>query len=132
MFLLSGFVLGLFGSLHCIGMCGPIVLAISAGRASAVKMVTQRSFYHLGRAVTYALLGAIFGLLGTHIKLTGMQQGATILIGALIVVWIILPRSVKNRLGRLSIVRNYNERIKRCFHGLSEEGTPNLFSLLGW
>lgn len=131
MFLFSGLVLGFLGSLHCIGMCGPIILAISAGKHTMVKMIMQRVFYHLGRALTYAFMGALFGLLGTHIKLSGMQQGATIIIGALIVIWILLPKSFKSRMSELSLVKKYNEQIKQLLSKVVRSGDSKPFFMIG-
>lgn len=58
--LTSLFLLGFFGSGHCIGMCGPLVVAFPgcSGRFSA------HLFYHGGRVLTYAVIGAVMGALG--------------------------------------------------------------------
>ena len=67
--LYSLFLLGFLGTGHCIGMCGPLVLAIptQAGRISA------HVFYNLGRIITYAGVGALMG---------GMGVGLSVLAGA--------------------------------------------------
>ncbi|MEA3290034.1 MAG: sulfite exporter TauE/SafE family protein [Campylobacterota bacterium] len=58
--------LGSFG--HCIGMCGGIVIAYSSTKVQQQWSKAQQSFAHilysLGRVLTYAILGAIFGYLG--------------------------------------------------------------------
>lgn len=56
MILLSAFMMGLAGGLHCIGMCGP--LAMSCNQKS------HRYVYQLGRLVSYSLLGIIAGFFG--------------------------------------------------------------------
>jgi len=64
------FVTGLLASLHCIGMCGPIVLAYSvAGDAPPGGRVMKRTIglhvaYNGGRIASYAALGAVAGLAG--------------------------------------------------------------------
>lgn len=56
--LLAGsFLAGLVGSPHCLGMCGPFVLACGRSPAGA-------SAYHAGRLTTYATLGALAGTFG--------------------------------------------------------------------
>ena len=52
--------LGLLGTGHCVGMCGPLVLALpgSTGR------VAPHLAYHLGRCATYVAVGALLGGLG--------------------------------------------------------------------
>jgi sulfite exporter TauE/SafE len=74
--LYSMFMLGLFGTGHCVGMCGPLVLAfpVRTGKFSS------HLFYHLGRITTYALIGCGIGAIGVGIKTvaTGMEQIAWI------------------------------------------------------
>jgi sulfite exporter TauE/SafE len=54
------FMLGLMGTGHCIGMCGPLIVALpgQTGRFSA------HLAYHAGRLITYTLIGALMGALG--------------------------------------------------------------------
>jgi sulfite exporter TauE/SafE len=63
----SAFLLGLLGTGHCLGMCGPLVVALPGryGRRRA------HLFYHAGRILTYTLTGAILGALGS-----GLGYGA--------------------------------------------------------
>ncbi|RJO68575.1 MAG: sulfite exporter TauE/SafE family protein [Myxococcales bacterium] len=55
------FMLGLLGAGHCIGMCGPLVLAVTA-RDNRWR---AHFAYHLGRGLTYTALGAVVGALGS-------------------------------------------------------------------
>ena len=45
-------------------MCGPIALALPVFGESKLSVLAGRLLYNLGRIVTYALLGALFGLFG--------------------------------------------------------------------
>jgi len=67
----SLFFLGLLGSAHCIGMCGPLVLIIPEGKSRLVSQL----LYNLGRITTYTMLGAIFGLIGSDISELAAQAG---------------------------------------------------------
>lgn len=58
---LSGLVGG-FG--HCLGMCGPIVAAVSLSRSDP-RVLRPHLLYHLGRILTYSLLGGAVGLAGS-------------------------------------------------------------------
>ena len=60
----TAFLLGLVGSAHCAGMCGPLALALPPTGNTRVMFLTGRVAYNLGRIVTYALLGACFGFVG--------------------------------------------------------------------
>ncbi len=131
MFLLSGFLLGLLGSLHCIGMCGPIILAISSVNNNMYKLILQRVLYHIGKAATYAVMGALFGILGNHIKLSGLQQIASISIGALIVLWIIMPKSIKTGFLSLQIIKEYNTQVKNLLSKVLSNGNSKPYFVIG-
>ena len=83
------FILGLIGSLHCAGMCGPLALALPPVGNSRASFVAGRLAYNAGRVTTYCFLGALFGLVGLSFALAGLQRwvsigaGAAILIGFL-------------------------------------------------
>ncbi len=63
------FALGLLGAGHCVGMCGPLVLAMPA----AGGRLSPQLRYHLGRITTYTVIGAALGGLGAG--LTGLVGG---------------------------------------------------------
>ncbi len=81
---LTGFSVGLLGSLHCIGMCGPIALSLPVHHQPAFQKHLNILLYNLGRAFMYALLGAFFGLIGSSFKLFGLQQFLSIAGGLII------------------------------------------------
>ena len=90
MILLTAIVLGLVGSLHCAGMCGPLALALSMTGSSRASFVTGRIAYNLGRILTYCALGAAFGLLGQTIAFAGFQRWVSIIAGAAILIGLIV------------------------------------------
>jgi hypothetical protein len=64
------FMLGLLGSGHCIGMCGPLVFALPGKSGRFMSHV----WYHLGRVVTYAALGGVLGGAGGFLaQLSGVE-----------------------------------------------------------
>lgn len=83
--LASAFVLGIAGTAHCIGMCGPISMALPLNRSNALSMWIGILQYNLGRIMTYAALGAVVGVLGISIELIGWLQGLSVLSGILII-----------------------------------------------
>ena len=95
--LLTALLFGLLGSFHCIGMCGPISFMLPVDRTNQAKRVLQISVYHLGRLITYGILGLLFGLLGKGFNLFGFQQYLSIIIGVIMILIIVLPSKTVNR-----------------------------------
>ncbi len=62
---LSLALLGLFGTGHCVGMCGPLILALPPLTGS----VGRQLLYHLGRITTYSAVGALLGASGAGLTL---------------------------------------------------------------
>lgn len=77
-------VLGLAGSLHCAGMCGPLVLAVPV-LGQGTSRFTSRALYHGGRIATYIALGVVSGLLGQTLSVAGLQNWLSLIAGAAIV-----------------------------------------------
>jgi len=64
------FTTGLFGSGHCIGMCGGIVAAFSISGEGRRGGISFHLLYNLGRILTYGLIGLLVGWLGSAIAYT--------------------------------------------------------------
>lgn len=88
--LIAGFTLGLAGSLHCIGMCGPLSMALPTWHLSKTKKFISLLLYQFGRVITYSVLGLIFGLAGRGFYIAGVQQWFSIILGALVLLSAIL------------------------------------------
>ena len=102
--LLTGFLVGLLGSFHCIGMCGPIAIALPKTN----NLVFSRLLYNFGRVITYSMLGLLFGLLGSRLEMFGLQRIISISLGVLIILTVITPISYRiklsNKLGLYKLV----------------------------
>jgi len=86
------FFTGFLGSMHCVGMCGPIALALPVGHLSTFKAYWARVVYQFGRTWAYAIIGLIPGLLGEAISLTGFQQKLSVLAGFGLLIAAFAPR----------------------------------------
>lgn len=83
-------VASLLGSVHCAGMCGPFVALTVAGRwVEPPRVSLLHVAYHGGRLITYVVLGAAAGLIGSLVDIAGsaagLQRGAALLAGSLMV-----------------------------------------------
>ncbi|CAL2087158.1 putative Heavy-metal-associated domain (N-terminus) and membrane-bounded cytochrome biogenesis cycZ-like domain, membrane copper tolerance protein [Tenacibaculum sp. 190524A02b] len=90
--LISAFILGLLGSFHCIGMCGPIAFMLPIDRSNTIKSFLQITSYHVGRLIAYGIIGLLFSLLGRSFYIFGLQQQLSIFTGVLMILFIIYPK----------------------------------------
>jgi uncharacterized protein len=95
--LLSALVLGLMGSFHCAGMCGPIAIALPLHGNTILQKIFGGSLYNLGRTITYGIMGALFGMLGQGIHLLGFQQKVSVVMGALMIISVLFPALFRNQ-----------------------------------
>ncbi|REE81879.1 hypothetical protein BX611_1420 [Lutibacter oceani] len=93
----TALVLGLAGSFHCIGMCGPIAFVLPVDRSSKSKLIFQTFLYHLGRIISYSLIGLLFGIIGKGLYLAGFQQRLSILMGVVMIALVLIPISIFNK-----------------------------------
>ena len=91
----AAFLIGLMGSLHCVGMCGPVMLAFNGSNQKTGGVL----IYHLGRILTYLLIGLVLGLIGSYVSVLKIQQTATLVLGVIILLLYGVP-SFRNSIER--------------------------------
>lgn len=99
----AALIMGLVGSFHCVGMCGPIAFALPLNRTTTLTKTIGILFYNLGRISTYVLLGTLLGVFGKGLKLAGILQQVSIGIGILIILYVLVPSLMK----RISFTSTY-------------------------
>lgn len=73
-------------------MCGPLVLALpSKGQSSSQRWVNRLN-YHLGRSLTYAILGGMAGFIGQGIELFTWQRSVALAGGCLMLLFVFIPK----------------------------------------
>lgn len=92
----AALVLGFIGSFHCIGMCGPIAVALPVSNQSWALKISGTILYNLGRAITYGAMGAVFGVLGEGIQLGGFQSWVSVAMGIIMIVSVLFPVLFRN------------------------------------
>lgn len=85
----AGLGMGIVGSFHCVGMCGPIALALPIHSFRIWKKYAALLLYNLGRALTYSTLGLLLGLIGQSFFIGGFQQALSIIAGVLTLLFIV-------------------------------------------
>ena len=99
--ILTGLSIGFLGSFHCVGMCGPIALALPVQSYPGVQKYIGIGLYNTGRALTYSVLGLAFGFLGQQFRIWGLQQVISISAGLLILLFILSRFSFTSRIAWL-------------------------------
>jgi sulfite exporter TauE/SafE len=117
--LISALVLGIMGSFHCAGMCGPIALALPLHGNTVGGKIFGGSLYNLGRTLTYGIMGAVFGLLGQGVAMLGFQQKISVIMGSLMIISVLFPALFRNQYtlekSWLSLIGNLKSTIGRMF-----------------
>ncbi|MFN8321697.1 MAG: sulfite exporter TauE/SafE family protein [Chitinophagales bacterium] len=129
-FLIAAISLGFLGSFHCIGMCGPIALALPLNRESRFTALLSGLLYNAGRIFTYGIFGLLFGLLGKGFILSGYQQALSITLGVSILVLMIAPKLMNKQLNMLGFVYQAVAKLKKGLHVLfSQKSYSAMFSI---
>lgn len=128
----SALVLGLLGSFHCIGMCGPIAFLLPLDRRNKNKRIFQLLSYHTGRLLTYGLLGFVFGLVGNSLKLFGVQQQLSIIIGVIMIVIILIPSKILNRYHFSKPIYTLVAKVKNAMGVYLKKKSSKTFFTLGF
>lgn len=107
----AAFVVGLVGSLHCVGMCGPLamVVPIKSNRWGSILV------YNLARVSVYALLGFIFGSIGARASFLESGQRLSLILGVLIILFFVLP----SLMGRWQPALRWNSMVTRTYGRLA-------------
>ena len=82
---LLAFFMGLFGSVHCTLMCGPLLFAFQQNQKLSFATVVNKILYQVGRILTYGLIGLVFGVFGNSFVMNGWQQGFSIFTGIILI-----------------------------------------------
>jgi len=112
MFLATAFMIGLAGSVHCVGMCGAIALSLPYPNNNPWLAVKNSSLYNFGRIITYSNLGAILGLIGQSVSVIGYQQQFSIALGILLLTIAFFSINVEYQLVRLPFVNQSYLKLK--------------------
>ncbi len=129
--MITALIIGFVGSLHCVGMCGPLTLfAMGKNRTSAAF-----TLYHGGRIISYALLGSVLGILGYSLQMFQTQQFVTFFLGVLLLLIYGVPK-FRNKLERFyyqssfyqfvrqKLARSISKRNRWVFSGMANGFLP--------
>lgn len=126
----SGFAIGLIGNIHCIAMCGPLALSLPIQGYSNLKKMALITYYNLGRACSYTILGLIFGLIGNSFSLFGLQQTLSIVAG---IVLLLLSFTHFFSNTNVKIIQQYKHVVQKLlFQKLQHQSSATSFVTIGF
>ena len=128
----TGLVLGLLGSLHCIGMCGPIAFMLPLNRQNQSRQWSQLGLYHLGRLLAYGLIGLVFGLIGKGLYLFGFQQKLSIALGLVMILLVLIPAKTFRQWKLARPVYRLLGKLQSTLGAKLKEGNPDAFLSIGF
>ncbi len=109
--IITPLTIGLIGSFHCIGMCGPIVVALPLKKHNLISKISGAALYNSGRVITYSILGILFGLLGQGIHMAGFQQWTSILLGAAMIISVLFPFVFREKITIGNLFTGFSARL---------------------
>jgi len=113
-YLTAGLAIGILGSFHCIGMCGPLALSLPVHSNRLPVKFLGTGIYNAGRVITYSMLGMLFGWVGQSFAFFGFQQWLSIGLGVIVLIYFLAGTRFVNR---IPIPRWLN----RCFESIRKQ-----------
>lgn len=107
--------MGILGSFHCLGMCGPLVMAIPARSENKAVIAIDSILYNFGRVITYTVMGALVGLIGASISLAGYQESISIIAGVALLAVVLIPKKWENSISKIPLIENISNKFKKLF-----------------
>jgi sulfite exporter TauE/SafE len=111
----AGFILGFLGSLHCLGMCGPLIIALPGRSENTLDSIIENLLYNFGRIFTYSTLGGIFGYLGSSLPLAGYQTKVSLALGIIILVVYFSKGKLSKYTSKISIINKISLKFRFLF-----------------
>lgn len=132
-FIISGIVLGFLTSFHCVGMCGPIAIALPLHGNNKWQKFFGGVLYNFGRTTTYIMFGFILGLFGQSLGALGFQRWVSIIAGTLMIITVLSPSLFKSNFNTPGIINSLLSKVKfalKKLFSIRSRGSLYLIGLL--
>ncbi|WP_271765720.1 sulfite exporter TauE/SafE family protein [Aquimarina algiphila] len=130
--LLSALILGLLGSFHCVGMCGPIAFMLPVHQSNTFQKIFRVFLYHFGRLIAYCIIGLFFGIIGKSLNIFGLQQNLSIAVGVLMIILILIPHQTLNKYNISKPIYKVITKVKNALGIALKKKTPDTFLSIGF
>ncbi len=125
--------MGLIGSMHCAGMCGPIAISLPyrVGMQTKEETFFKILVYNLGRIITYAFFGLLFGIVGKGFFTMGIQKWFLITLAVLLILIAIFSIDVESKALKIPVIGKFNIKIKELLAKTLKNATVKSFLYIG-
>lgn len=124
------FIMGIAGSFHCLGMCGPIAMALPLSGRSKDEKLFGVMLYNAGRIFTYASLGLVLGFAGDYLFTPNIQSTVSIFFGIAILVYLCLPKGFRKKPLQFGGIQRTLLQLRTMLGKfLSQKSNASLFSI---
>lgn len=103
----AALLIGFAGSLHCVGMCGPLAMVVPLRNNRWLTILV----YNLSRLLVYASLGFVFGALGARLSFLESGQRISLVLGIAVLLFFVVPTLVP----QWSVSMRWNAMVTRMF-----------------
>src|SRR5690606_29658752 len=128
----SALVLGLMGSFHCVGMCGPIAFMLPVDHTNPAKKLFQVFLYHFGRLMAYGTIGLVFGFLGKGLYVFGLQQKLSFLINAIMILLVLISYKTVIKYNFSNPIYSVMAKVKNQLVKELKKKSPDTFLTIGF
>ena len=130
-FIISGLALGFLTSFHCVGMCGPIAIALPLHGESKIQKLFGGILYNFGRTTTYVIFGFILGLFGQGLGALGFQRWVSIIAGTLMIITVLSPSLFKSNFTSSGLINLLLSKVKLALKKLFSTRSFSSLYLIG-
>lgn len=128
----TAFVIGIMGSFHCVGMCGPLVLALPGqSKLIPLRFLYTRLMYNVGRIITYGFLGLLIGVIGQTFSIAGYQQFLSILAGVTLLILVFVPLGEGRQVGNSGYLSRMGAKLRSTLSSLFKKTGTNTHLYIG-
>lgn len=125
---IAAFLLGIGGSMHCLGMCGPLVLGLPFHTQGKTGRWLATVTYYLAKCLAYGSMGILTGFFGKGISLINWQQGLSVIAGFLVLLMAFVPAITL----RLKAQFLFQKTFGRLFSRLQHQPRLHYYGFLGF
>ena len=133
MYLWTALLMGLIGSMHCAGMCGPIAISLPyrVGMQTKEETFFKILVYNLGRIITYAIFGLIFGIVGKGFFTMGIQKWVLIALAIVLIIVALFSIDVESNALKIPLIDKFNKKVKAALAKALQNATVKSFLYIG-